>query len=205
VRRVRLDLREGGDPVPPDAPGCRVLAEQYTELIATVLETRTGRDGSWQQARIRTATPAEAEDLLAAEVARAVDARPHPSGFKARFTAERITPRRSELLRTRFLAGPGAQNPWLAEITGRDPDYGYARDFLRADRNYAHANSRGTRGVEYCWTLTVNRVYEACYHTSHRQSHRVFLRATPDGDVAEISRQEVETWLNAAPAWADAN
>jgi hypothetical protein len=60
VRRVRLDLRDGGAPVPPHAPGCRVLAEQYTELIATVLETRTGRDGSWQQARIRTATPAEA-------------------------------------------------------------------------------------------------------------------------------------------------
>ncbi|OBK02782.1 hypothetical protein A5637_16345 [Mycolicibacterium fortuitum] len=186
VIRVQVALADGDPEVPVDAPGYRMLEVEtgYVELVAVVLEMFTAESGT-RRVRVRAASPAEAEDVLAREITLIPDVRPHPAGFKARFTAEQI----------------GHTKPWLAEITGRTPQFGFKRRFLRADRDFSRANRRGTSGVEYAWTLTVNRVYEAEYPTSWSKARRVFLRADPAGDVVEIDEAEVIAWLDNAPVW----
>lgn len=183
VRRVRVDLRRGGDPVPEDVPGRRVLSETYIEFVALVAETV--QRGRRQLARVCPATGTEAVDDLARDAAAAVEARPDAGAHTAPWFAEKI----------------GDTAPWLAEITGRDPDFVYSREFIRPQRDYRRSNSRGTRGVVFHWVLEPNRVYEALEPISHRRQERVFLRATPEGDTVEITREEVEAWLNHGPAW----
>lgn len=203
VRRVRVDLRSGPAtvwpqdsflpvtyqrPEQPDAPaglpGRRTLSPTYVEFIAMVAETVQGRRGR-QRARVVPATWEEAAPLLARDAAAAVEARPDGGAFTARWRAERI----------------GDHTPWLAEITGRHPDYGYERDFQAPDRDYRQSNSKGTRGVWFNYTLLPGRVYEALEPLSRRHSARRFLRTTPAGGVVEITREEVEAWLNSAPVW----
>lgn len=180
VRRVTVDTGTARHPLPDDTPGRRVLESDRVEIVAVVLDSDAKR--AW----VRAATPQEAADVLAAELARAADVRPpDPVGWRARFCVEKI----------------GDAKPWLAEIVGRDRAYGFDREFLRAERDYRNANSKGTRGIEYCWTLAANRVYEAQYRVSHGDLRRVYLRVTADGDIAPISIVEVETWLNTASAW----
>lgn len=185
VRRVGIDTRRGGRPVPVDAPGYRRIAEGYEQIIAVVIEVVDLPRGR-QEARVMTASWADAADVLAAETGRAVQvARPHPTRFKARHRAEQI----------------GVQRPWLAEITGRDPDFDLERRFIVPQRDYTEANSQGTRGIYSYWTLSVNRVYEAAVPLSHYVTERVFLRSTPEGDTVEITREEVEAWLDNAAPW----
>lgn len=184
VRRVRVDLRRGGDPIPLDAPGRRVLGEQYIEMVALVVEVVARRTRQW--ARVCPATGPEALELVAADTTAAVEARPDGGAYSAGWSAERI----------------GDVSPWLAEITDRDPDFVYRREFLRPHRDYRQSNSRGTRGVFFHWVLLPGRVYEAKDPLSRRDHVRRFLRATAEGDVAEITREEVEAWLNHAPTWA---
>lgn len=186
VLRVQIQVAVGDSEVPMDAPGYRMLEAEtgYCEMVAVVLELAvTGIDT--RRVRVRAATPSEAEDVLAREVTLAPDVRPHTEGFKARFTVDQ----------------DGPFTPWLAEITGRTPQFGFQRRFLRADRDYSGANRKGTRGIEHSWTLSVNRVYEAEYSTSWTKTRRVFLRADPAGDVVEIDREEVLAWLDHAAAW----
>ncbi|WP_149563166.1 hypothetical protein [Streptomyces cacaoi] len=184
VRRVRVDLRRGGDPVPPQTLGYRVLSETYIELIGLVVEVV--EIGRRQWARLCPATASEAADMVADDTVAALDARPDAGAVMAGWSVEKI----------------GHQNPWLAEITGRHPDYEYRREFLLSKRDYTNANSRGTRGVQFHWDLLPNRVYEAAWSVSHRETRREFLKTTPDGDVETISREEVEAWLNHAATWA---
>ncbi|MCB5910344.1 hypothetical protein [Streptomyces pinistramenti] len=202
VRRLRVDLRRGTEtyvtddldavtvrrpdnpPVPLEAAGVRVLSETYVEMVGVVLECVRSRRGR-VRARVRVATGVEAAALLAREAAQAVEARPDAGGFKAVYSAMRYV-----------------DKPWLAELTGRDADFGYARLFQSATVDYTHANRSG-RGAEYEWVLRPNAVYEACYWTSRTRQHRVFLRATAEGTVTGITKEEVEAWLNAAPLWPD--
>lgn len=195
VLRIRVDTRRRGHDIPLTAPGYRMLDEAgYAEMIGVVLETV--QHGYKVRVRVRPATAGEAAPILAAEEPQLAAAAPHPGGFPARFGAEAFG---------RLAAlpgiGRGAGVPWVAEITGRDPDYVYRRDFLRPDRDYTNANSKLTRGVKFWWTLLPNRVYEAQYWTSWQMQHRVFLRVTPAGDVAQITKEEVDACLNVAAQW----
>lgn len=180
----RVYRRRGGPPVPPQTPGYRVLSKTYIELIAVAVEC-VERSRGRQLVRVRAATAAEAADLLAQEVPGAVDARPDAGAHMARWHGEIV----------------GQCRPWLAEITGRCPDYGYRREFQRGDWDDRNANSSQTRGVILWWTLAPNRVYEVMRPVSRSRTERMFLRATAEGDVVEINAEEVESWLNASPVW----
>jgi hypothetical protein len=192
--RAWIIPRRHDQPVPEGTPGYRVIDDEgMVDVVVTVLETCAGRGGA-HLARVRAANWAEAEDILAEEIQLAPDVRPHGSGHKAAWCAEQIGPA------PRF-GEPNLSRPWLAEITGRDRKFGFKREFVRAKREYAQANSKGTRGIWFYWTLSINRVYEAWRPLSWNRSERLFLRATPEGDVEEISREEVEAWLNVASEW----
>ncbi|WP_280381421.1 hypothetical protein [Nocardia wallacei] len=186
VLRIQVTITAEEPDVPASVPGYRVLESEtgYVAFVAVVLEVVTGRCGT-RRVRVRATTPGEAADVLAAEIALVPDVRPHPEGFKARFSSEKI----------------GTKRPWLAEITGRTPTYRFQRQFLRADIDYSQANSKGTRGVEYSWTLGVNRVYEAAWAPSWTQWVQVYLRADPAGDIVEIDEEEVLAWLDHAAVW----
>lgn len=192
--RQRIAPRPGEMPVPSSAPGFRVIDDRWAEAVVTVVET-VDAAAPYPQARVRAATWEEAETTLVAELRRALDVRPVARGFRAVWQAERIGPSAKRAVNPRLAF------PWLAEITGRTGQAGYRRTFLEPMKDYRDTNNAGSRGIRYCWTLTVNRVYQAQYPTSWSTVHRAFLRATPEGDVVEITAEEVETWLNVASEW----
>lgn len=85
--------------------------------------------------------------------------------------------------------------PWVAEIRGLSPRYGYDRQFLRAKADYKRANSRGSRGVVLWWTLESGRVYEARYRTSWKVWEHRFIAVADDGDIKDLTEEEVRAWL----------
>lgn len=192
-------------PVPSCAPGYRVLDEHgLVHAVVTVVQT-LGRDARFN-ARVRIATPAEAVDVLAAQAQFIPDAIPDPDGFRAPWNAERIGTPGAVLNRMRatgYLIGgqqPVRGVPWVAEITGR-ARASYVRRFLRPNIDRSQSNSTGTRGVQYHWDLKINTVYQAYYPQTWSKARRVFLRANPDGTVREVTREEVEAWLDMASEW----
>ncbi len=84
--------------------------------------------------------------------------------------------------------------PWVAKITGRDDEYGYAREFLSNSRDYRNANRKGTRGVECWYTLDAGNFYEVFAWESTSRNRRYFVKVV-DGDVVEVEKDEVEAWL----------
>jgi hypothetical protein len=178
VIRARIDTRDGGPVIAPETPGYRVLSDAtgYTQIYGYV----TGTWPSPWRARVRACTEEEAGTLLAEDVLAVLAVTRHGPGFRAVWTAEQIGPRK----------------PWVAELTGWSPSYGYQRSFLRPKTDYSGANRAGTRGVKLSFTLRLDTVYEAWRMTSWTGEERLFLLATPGGDVRCIGREEAEAWLS---------
>jgi len=177
---ARADLRRGGPAIPETVPGYRILDDQglYIQFYGVITAVIRGRYGKWET-QVRAATLDEAAPLVAAEAEQALIAAPHDPGFRGAWHAEIIGPHR----------------PWLARLTGYDPDYGLRRVFLRPKEDWLDANRKGTRGVQCWWTLELNEVYEACWRQTWNSELREFLRVTPEGDVTTITREEAEAWL----------
>src|SRR5690606_26902435 len=57
--------------------------------------------------------------------------------------------------------------PWVAEIVGLSAKYGYDRRFLRGKEDWSQANSAGSRGVRFYFTLEEGRYYEAYRRVSN--------------------------------------
>lgn len=93
------------------------------------------------------------------------------------------------------LSGRDTTRPWVARITGLSAEYEYHRQFLRAKQDWTQANSAGTRGAHFVYTLTEGEFYEAYRKTSQQLSERIFLTVTAEGDVVEIEQEEVDQWL----------
>lgn len=89
---------------------------------------------------------------------------------------------------------------WVAEIVGTDPRFGLARRFLPSRKDYAKANSVGSRGVYLHYALRRGRVYEVRSMPSWKGGRRWFLRVTEDGEKVEMTREEVLAWLAARSA-----
>lgn len=53
----------------------------------------------------------------------------------------------------------GGNKPWVAKITGTDPKFGLAREFVRGVLDYSRKNKPGTRGIFTCYDLQPG-VYE---------------------------------------------
>lgn len=92
---------------------------------------------------------------------------------------------------------PQRLTPWCAEVTGLDPKFGYARTFVAPRRDYSCANSVGSRGVHFWWTLEAGRLYQMCSRESWNGGmNRRWLTVTADGDVRELTQEEVDRWLS---------
>lgn len=176
---ARATPRSGREPVPASAPGYRQLPGEggLVQFAAVVLDAIAGPYGGLR-ARVRVADWEEAAAVLAEDAAAVASAVPFEPGFRAQWTAEQYRDRK----------------PWLARITGYDPKYGYEREFVHAARDW-DSGSASRHRMNYCWTLRLNEVYEAWWPDGGKRSRRAFLRATPEGDVTEISEEEVTGWL----------
>lgn len=92
--------------------------------------------------------------------------------------------------------GYKSNRPWVARITGRDAIYGLAREFVRGQIDYSRANSKGSRGV-YLYFPLKEGIYEVLAHRTWAKNRRYFCRVE-NTTITEITREEVEAWLNRA-------
>lgn len=92
------------------------------------------------------------------------------------------------------LLRPPYRQPWVAEITGTDPRFGFARKFLSGRKDYSEANSIGSRGVHLYYELTPG-VYEVNDLVSWSRTRRYFCRVGEDGSRQEIPEAEVRRCL----------
>ena len=83
----------------------------------------------------------------------------------------------------------GRPRPWVARITGTDPRYGLQREFLRGQKDYADANSVGSRGVYVYYPLPPG-VYEVQELISWSKVRRYFVRSA-GGRYEVIDRETV--------------
>lgn len=115
--------------------------------------------------------------------------------MKAAFGVEAIGLSASRAARFRMLGMEREMyrmwRPWCALLLGVDEKFGYRREFLDPKVDYTHANSRGTRGVWFWFTLTSGQYYEARYPLNWRTRTHQFLTATTAGDVVDVDEDEI--------------
>lgn len=84
---------------------------------------------------------------------------------------------------------------WVAEITGFDQKYKYARKFLKRKLDYSRANSKGSRGVYAEYILESGKIYDVKQQISWKRVHRYFCTVNQDGDIVILTESEVVEWL----------
>lgn len=84
---------------------------------------------------------------------------------------------------------------WVAEITGFDQKYKYARKFLKRKLDYSRANSKGSRGVYAEYILESGKIYDVKQQISWKRVRRYFCTVNQDGDIVILSESEVVEWL----------
>ena len=89
--------------------------------------------------------------------------------------------------------------PWVAELTGLDDKYGFARRFLPAYRDYANANSAGSRGIVANYLLQEGHLYEVKSYITWHKIDRYFC-IVRGGEVKRLCIQDVLQYLSAGEA-----
>ena len=84
-----------------------------------------------------------------------------------------------------------APMPWVAELVGVDPRYGFVRRFL--PRRLDHLGARGGPDEVWAWfTLTSGGLYEARFLTGRKGGWGVrWVTVTDDGDVVDLPRDDI--------------
>lgn len=78
---------------------------------------------------------------------------------------------------------------WIAEITGFDSKYKYARSFLKFKKDYSRANSKGSRGVYAEYILDEGKIYDV-----KDRKQRYFCKVD-NWQIVRIDELEVKEWL----------
>ena len=74
----------------------------------------------------------------------------------------------------------GSSKPWVARLTGTDPQWGFQREFMNGIADFSRANRPKTRGVYYLFTLPPG-VYEVKGGSSWKSAgDRKFILVTGD-------------------------
>jgi len=101
----------------------------------------------------------------------------------------------NEVFGINLLEGLKKHRDWVARIVGLDPQYGFQREFVQGKKDYAHSNSKGTRGVYINYILDEGFIYEVSAPQSWKRTDRYFCRVV-SGEITKISKEDVEEWLN---------
>jgi hypothetical protein len=91
--------------------------------------------------------------------------------------------------------GKMPSNTWVAEITGFDEKYKFARAFLHGKKDYSRANSNGSRGVYLEYVLESGKVYEVKSQETWSRVRRYFCRIDEQGRIISMTEEEVIEWL----------
>jgi len=92
----------------------------------------------------------------------------------------------------------GAPVGWVARITGRDPKYGLAREFLRGSVSFRDVEDElGARGVFRWYELAEGALFEVNAPLSWTSADRYFCRSER-GRVVRMTRDEIDAALSAA-------
>jgi hypothetical protein len=102
-----------------------------------------------------------------------------------------------KLSRSPLWGGPPIRRPWVARVVGKHASGKLNRVFLEGSKDNKHSNSKGSRGVNLCFILETNYLYEVRRHLSWRSSKQYFCAVTELGDVVELSEKEAMEWLSA--------
>lgn len=94
-------------------------------------------------------------------------------------------------------AGPQLRKPWVAEIVGVFRSGKLDRRFLDGSKEYRSSNSAGSRGINLCFVLETDSLYEVKMNVSWRRSVNYFCAVTILGGIKELSEIEVREWLSA--------
>lgn len=96
----------------------------------------------------------------------------------------------------KFIGRPSS-GPWVAEVTGKYPSGKLQRTFVRSNRDYSRANSKGSRGVYLWFVIESEKLYEVHERVSWKNSRNYFCAVTENGDIKTLTDQEATEWLNA--------
>lgn len=95
-----------------------------------------------------------------------------------------------------FIGRP-SPGPWVAEIIDKYPSGKLRRTFVRSNRDYSRANSKGSRGVYLWFVLESDKLYEVHARTSWKGSCNYFCAVTEAGDINNLTDDEAKEWLSA--------
>lgn len=84
---------------------------------------------------------------------------------------------------------------WVAEVIGTDQKYKFARSFLKRKLDYSRSNSKGSRGIFAEYILESGKIYDVKQQVSWRNSKRYFCTVNSEGDIIELSEEEVKNCL----------
>jgi hypothetical protein len=90
--------------------------------------------------------------------------------------------------------GSYPRSGWVAEITGFDPKYKYARSFLKFKKDYSRANSKGSRGIFAEYILEEGKIYDVKQQVSWKRIERYFCKVD-NWQIIRIDETEVKEWL----------
>jgi hypothetical protein len=90
-----------------------------------------------------------------------------------------------------IVIGKNSPSGWVAEISGLDPKFRYARIFLKRKIDYSRSNAKGSRGVYAEYILESGRLYEVKYQTSWKNGERYFCTVTDDGDILRLKEEDM--------------
>lgn len=88
----------------------------------------------------------------------------------------------------------GRPKAWVARILGTDQRYAFQREFLRGKKDYAEANSTGSRGVYRWYELEEGDIYEINAPQSWTKADRYFALSTK-GQLLRMELDDVIEWF----------
>ena len=84
---------------------------------------------------------------------------------------------------------------WVAKIIGFCIEYdGLKREFVKGNRDYAKANSKGTRGIYVSYFLDPG-YYEVKHKTSWKHTEKYLCIVTEAGEIIKMDKLDVERCL----------
>lgn len=84
----------------------------------------------------------------------------------------------------------GTEKPWVARVVGPDDRFGLQREFLRPKKDYARANSVGSRGVISYFHLYEGHLYEVNSPQTWKGVRRYFCYVH-NRELVELPAREV--------------
>ena len=87
------------------------------------------------------------------------------------------------------------RQPWVAQITGLDAQYGFARHFIDGELDRRNESSTSNRGVVLRFHLRWYKIYDLRFFTSWSNEVRVICFSGEEG-LDAINHDQARKWLS---------